>query len=165
MSFRDARGGAATVIAVALVLGAVGFIFGASGAPDSEDAARERRAVYESALSKAEASAYRRHYKRGHRKGVERGRAQAVAASTVEEETPPPATGDGRAQSVNGGAGGASSESDSQGESGDSSGLVPCWYGGGLCTPEQNEAAGEEEAYCGPGQMTPDGRIVPKPGC
>ena len=45
---------------------------------------------------------------------------------------------------------------------------VPCIYGDGLCTPEENQAEGDAEARCGPLDPTrfdENGNYVPLPGC
>jgi hypothetical protein len=84
-----------TVAALVSVVAAVGLGLGALSAPDRGDAEKVRRASYENALSKAEASAYGRHYKQGRRTGIERGKAQATApgpgvvASSAPSKCPP----------------------------------------------------------------------------
>lgn len=50
----------------------------------------------------------------------------------------------------------------------ESDGLVPCTYGAGLCTPEENQAESDTEARCGPldpSRIDEEGNYIPLPGC
>ncbi len=45
---------------------------------------------------------------------------------------------------------------------------MPCIYGDGLCTPEQNQRESDIESYCGgydSSRVQPDGTYKSKPGC
>jgi hypothetical protein len=172
--------GRVAIVAVsALIFGGIGFTIAALSGPGREDAASERKAAYEEALLKAEASAYQRSFERGRQKGTEQGKAQATAVSSPAPTPSAEQSADdcpsrqvmrehmdtrfcgppipencppGEAPVAASASCEPLAEEDQVSSDGGSgaSNREPCLYGPAkLCTPEENARESELESYCG----------------
>lgn len=133
---------AGSVSALLLVVGA--YLLGAAIGDNGDAVRAESRAAYAEGFDEGR--------RRGYRATYENARSRAEQAATDEQasaappETPPTQAAPDPPDSPAEDSGTAATEEES-----DSSGLEPCVYGEGLCTPEENARENEAESICGGG--------------